>query len=297
MLIILAGVSIAMLVGENGIITQAQRAAQETEQAQVEEQKQLAMLDAATHLSDYKYTDVSGTEVNIPAKFAVSQIEGENTLANGLVIIDINGNEYVWIEVPKTITQNAETIEDIYLALETYVGDYNKGSVTQTYNTWNDEWYDSNSYTYRDGKWYTCYGIEDNDYNGNLQDTEGCGVTYQKYNELKEKMLMSIKNNGGFWIGRYEAGVSIPRTSHTEILEDTTILPLSKRDLYPINYVYCSEAQILSEKVSTSLGVTNYTSSLLFGIQWDLVMKYLETRDSNISYTDLAADSTQLREL
>ena len=37
-LIILAGVSIAMLVGENGIITQAQRAAQETEQAKVLEE-------------------------------------------------------------------------------------------------------------------------------------------------------------------------------------------------------------------------------------------------------------------
>lgn len=41
-LIILAGVSIAMLVGENGIITQAQRAAQETEQAAKDEQQALA---------------------------------------------------------------------------------------------------------------------------------------------------------------------------------------------------------------------------------------------------------------
>ena len=45
-LIILAGVSIAMLVGENGIITQAQRAAQETEIKGDEEKIRLAMFAA-----------------------------------------------------------------------------------------------------------------------------------------------------------------------------------------------------------------------------------------------------------
>lgn len=45
-LIILAGVSIAMLVGENGIITQAQRAAQETEIKGDEEKIRLAMAAA-----------------------------------------------------------------------------------------------------------------------------------------------------------------------------------------------------------------------------------------------------------
>ena len=46
-LIILAGVSIAMLVGENGIITQARRAAQETEQAKKEEAAGLSSLETA----------------------------------------------------------------------------------------------------------------------------------------------------------------------------------------------------------------------------------------------------------
>ena len=37
-MIILAGVSIAMLTGKNGILTQAQRAKEETENAQVKEE-------------------------------------------------------------------------------------------------------------------------------------------------------------------------------------------------------------------------------------------------------------------
>ena len=34
----------------------------------------------------------------------------------------------------------------------------------------------------------------------------------------------------------------------------------------------------------------NYTSSLMFGVQWDLVLKYLETK--GIAQADLTADST-----
>ena len=46
-LLILAGVSITMLIGENGIITQAQRAAQDTEQAQRDEEAELSNLETA----------------------------------------------------------------------------------------------------------------------------------------------------------------------------------------------------------------------------------------------------------
>ena len=44
-LIILAGVSINMIVGENGIITQAQKVAEDTKQAQEKEMISLAMLE------------------------------------------------------------------------------------------------------------------------------------------------------------------------------------------------------------------------------------------------------------
>ena len=46
MLLILAGVSIAMLTGENGILTQAQRAKNETENAARQEEEDLAKIEA-----------------------------------------------------------------------------------------------------------------------------------------------------------------------------------------------------------------------------------------------------------
>ena len=96
-LLILAGVTIATLTGENGILTRASEARDKTEEAQEEELRRLTQAEAATHLENYEYTDSSGEKINIPAKCAVSQVERENTLENGLVIIDANGNEWVWI--------------------------------------------------------------------------------------------------------------------------------------------------------------------------------------------------------
>ena len=92
--------------------------------------------------------------------------------------------------------------------------------------------------------------------------------------------------NGGFWIGRYEAGIGTNRTYHSAIADD--LVPTSKANQYPLTYVYCSEAQTLASRVLPS-GET-YTSSLMFGVQWDLVLKYLETKGT--SQADLKSNST-----
>ena len=96
-LLILAGVSIAMLIGDNGILTQANNAKIETEKAKVKEQRDLTKVEASSYLEKHEYTDVNGEKVIIPAGFAVSQVDGENIVEDGLVIIDSNGNEFVWV--------------------------------------------------------------------------------------------------------------------------------------------------------------------------------------------------------
>ncbi len=98
-LLILAGVSIATLTGDNGILTKAQIAKKETEKANEEEQIRLAQLNATMNTQGYKYDTEDGQKVPIPAGFAPTQIEGENSVENGLVIVDSNGNEFVWIPV------------------------------------------------------------------------------------------------------------------------------------------------------------------------------------------------------
>ena len=165
-------------------------------------------------------------------------MEGENTIADGLVIIDKNGNEWVWIEVPKSITESATTDEEIKNALINYVSEYR--------TNYSDTWY------------------------------EGCGLEEQEYYETYSKMLQSIKSNGGFYIGRYEVGIennyrNYGSDYYTE--HPITEVPVIKANAYPYNYVTCSQAQILSKQLS----IGGKRSSLMFGIQWDLTCKFLET--------------------
>ena len=268
-LLILAGVSVAMLTGENGILSQARRAKNETEQKGEEELRRLTSLEAATNLENTIYSSVEEEKtVIIPAGFAVSKVEGENTIENGLVIIDSKGNEYVWIEVPKTT--------EIYNTAGTDIVDFTESDYEKIEN-------DLHAYTYlyRNGTKYS----------DKYYSTETTGLTETDYNSLKKKMLKSVYQNAGFWISRYEIGVLEKRTSHSDI---SNLVPLSQKGLYPLIYVYCNEA----EEIAARNNVEGYSSNIMFGVQWDLVLVYLEknaeweTSNSSIIQEYLKEDST-----
>ena len=229
--------------GDNGILTRANEAKENTQQAEEDELRKLTQVEAATYLEEHEYTDVSGEKVTIPAKCAVSQVEGENTLENGLVIIDSNGNEWVWIEVPESVTASSTTDEEIESALISYATNYRSG--------FSDTWY------------------------------EGCGLEEQEYAEKYSEMLQSIKANHGFYIGRYEVGsFDNPVTSN-----NNTRQVVIQKGAYPYNYVTCSQAEDLAEGLATG----GNTSTLMFGIQWDLVLAYLETK--GVSESELKTNS------
>ena len=266
-LLILAGVTIATLTGENGILTRANDAKTETEQAEEDELRKLTQVEAATYLKEHEYTDVSGEKVTIPAQCAVSQVEGENTLEDGLVIIDKNGNEWVWIEVPKSIYENEEyytngatnpTSSEDYTNIEKIMQNY----ATKYRGSYTDEWYSEAQHGF---------------------------VSPEEYNSHKNAMLKSVYENGGFYIGKYEVGIkedinrNFGEDYETEHLINET--PVIQQDKYVYNWVRCSQAQELSE----SLAVGGKTSSLMFGIQWDLVLAYLEANE--VSENDLKVNS------
>ena len=99
-------------------------------------------------------------------------------------------------------------------------------------------------------------------------------------------MLSSVYTNGGFWISRYEIGDSTSTASNTTRTGGVTNTPVSKENQIPYNYVTCSEAQTLASGMSTD---SSKTSSLLFGIQWDLVCKYLEVNGNWDTTTNTAS--------
>ena len=100
------------------------------------------------------------------------------------------------------------------------------------------------------------------------------GLTSTQYTELKQKMLKSVYQNGGFYVGKYETGIEAgPKTSGSSSTPPTETAVI-KQNAYPYNYVTCSQAQTLASGMESG----EYTSSLMFGVQWDLVLKYLETK-------------------
>lgn len=311
-LLILAGISISMLTGENGILNRASEAKESTGVAQTEELVKLSITDALTQglgsLTDEnlktalnnnigagKY-EISGNETNgwtvkvngkefkidskgnisktpsggdtgklptgtgttpyLPDEAKFEKVEGTD-LSTGLVIEEkATGSQYVWVEVPRTTAvypkeklNITEFTDDEYKTIEenlhTYTNVYRNG--TGFRDTWYDASKDTNEKNLSD--WYQ----NEND-----------------YNISKKKMLKSVYQNGGFWVGRYEAGIEINRKASGT----ATTIPLSKENLYPYIYVTRTQAKKLAEQVESG----SYTSSLMFGVQWDLVLRYIEEK-------------------
>ena len=317
-LLILAGVTIAALSGDNGILKRATEAKEQTNQKNDEETEKLAGYESTIDQYANGATGGSGNGgqggsgggtgtnfINVnPADTNPAGVVPENSTVveadanKGIVIKDKNNNEWVWIEVPKTTVFTGLTIDttntlteqnytDIKNKLIAYATTYREGKAGQGYN-WTDEWYA------KDGSTFVTASTS------NLTEaqkalTNGCGLTYDEYKTAYQKMLKSVYTYGGFWIGRYEAGIegtttetTNARSSHSNIVIGSSPKAISQKDAIPYNYVYCSEAQALAKEMTPD---SNYTSSLMFGIQWDLVCKYLEVK-GKLATANINSDSS-----
>ena len=68
-LLILAGIAIASLTGDNGLFARARQAREETLTAQEDELRKLTMLEAATNLENQPYTDKKWRYCNNTSRF------------------------------------------------------------------------------------------------------------------------------------------------------------------------------------------------------------------------------------
>ena len=170
------------------------------------------------------FSNVNAADSNpagaVPANSTVVEADANK----GIVIKDSNNNEWVWIEVPKTTVFSGLTIDttntlteqnytDIKNKLIAYAGVYRNGSASQTRSDWTDEYY------------------------------SGCGMSSDEYTAAYQKMLKSVYTYGGFWIGRYEAGIEGTTTETTNartsssgrISIETSPKAISQKDAIPYN--------------------------------------------------------------
>ena len=266
-LLILAGISVSMLTGQNGILNKAAEAKEKTEISSKDEQRKLAQAEALMNTEKTTYKGVT-----LPEGFAPTKIDGEDSIDDGLVITDGNGNEYVWVEVPRTDTvyPNAginitEFTDEEYIKIESDLHEYTKDYRNGT--SYSDTFYDASN-------------------DSNEANKSDWFQSADDYNKAKKKMLKSVYENEGFWVGRYEAGIEDESNIRKAASSTVTLVPISKQNVYPYNWVTRTQAKALAEKVESG----SYTSSLMFGVQWDLMLKYIESKNAT-TQANLKTDS------
>ena len=290
-LLILAGVSINLVLGNNGIIAKAKDA--ETKSAEASQNDLKGMNGLVSEMegalagngSGNGGAGGSGTDTKVPAEATKETApyfpdntftKKEGTIETGLVIKDGSGNEYVWVVVPrttavyKTTGLGKTTFTDAdYTSIENDLKEYTK--------------------TYRGSTKYSDTWYADDKNEGWLSETE--------YKTLKNSMLKSVYENGGFYVGRYEAGIDTTTGTNRTSIESQvdgkypvpTTAPVTKADAYPYTYVTRTQAQNLASNVNPG----TKTSSLMFGVQWDLVLAFMHNK-GNIEDSTLTSNSTTI---
>ena len=281
-LLILAGVSINLVLGNNGIIAKAKDA--ETKSAEARENDLKGMNSLIEQMESTLNGSGNGgkTEPETVPYLPSDDFHYDTSTSvdTGLVIKDASGNEYVWVVVPrttavyKTTGLGKTTFTDAdYTSIENDLKEYTK--------------------TYRGSTSYSDTWYADDKNEGWLSETE--------YTELKNSMLKSVYENGGFYVGRYEAGIETTgtnRTSNTDKNSDgkytmPSTTPVTKADAYPYTYVTRTQAQNLASKVNAG----TKTISLMFGVQWDLVLAFMSkdtTKVNQENLKELISDSTTI---
>ena len=280
-LLILAGVSINLVLGNNGIIAKAKEAQRKSAEAS---QNDLIGMNELAQQLEGKLNGSTGSGSENGGKTEPETVpylpsddfhyDTSTSVDTGLVIQDASGNEYVWVVVPrttavyKTTGLGKTTFTDAdYTSIENDLKEYTK--------------------TYRGSTSYSDTWYADDKNEGWLSETE--------YKTLKNSMLKSVYENGGFYVGRYEAGIGTNRTSIEAQVNGKypvpTTAPVSKADAYPYTYVTRTQAQNLASNVNSG----TKTSSLMFGVQWDLVLAFMSKDTAKVTDTrKLTSNSTTI---
>ena len=269
-LLILAGVSINLILGNNGIIAKAKDA--ETKSAEASQNDLKGMNGLVSEMEGAlagngstgsgsgngntgsgnnfvtKNTEVTypGGNVWIPEGFKISK-DSASTVQGGVVIEDKDRNQFVWVPVAT-------------------IADYKR-------------------------TWYT-----------------GDGSFSEYLEALPEDEKTSVERYKGFYIGRYEAGdkestgttKATFRTSSSDTSNSVTI----KADQVPYNYVTRTKAVSLAEGFATKQGYKAKTK-LVSSYAWDTTISFLQKVNSDygssseegnyynttFSYTDITGAS------
>ena len=219
--------------------------------------------------SDYMLTktvnsaieDANGNKITIPAGFKIkvdSTTNNATTVDKGIVIVDSEGNEFVWIPVG-TIYTNVEKTKTKTIELNRYTFGSNGVATAQNDATISGGYQELATSTY-----------------GN--------TTAKDIEEFKT----SVTTNGGYYIGRYEARTVTARSAKTDPI--TTITEKGTDSVY--NYVTQIQAAELSRNMYDD--TKPFTSDLMNSYAWDTATLFLQKCGTNSKYSLKTSVNTSL---
>ena len=321
-LLILAGVSIAMLTGENGILNQANKAKTETEYKGAEEKVKLAIMGARAddgqmtieelkrevglqegtltgtefpvevQMDGYTFTvdntgKVTGNENggNTPPlkEGTLGTVTGEET--TNTVVKDSLGNE---VKVPAgfKVINSTETVPDGIIIEDV---DSTRPTVGSQF-----VWIPVGEVTKKDKTKITInlsrYTFDDNGQKTDQGD-KAIGTYYQELatsdkGNTTAKDIEEFKTKAvaskGYYIGRYEARDKDADSARTDTTSDTNQLVCTAEN-YVYNYVTQPQAAELSRNMYNN---SNFESDLINSYAWDTAIIFLQEFDNRENKTE-----------
>ena len=116
---------------------------------------------------------------------------------------------------------------------------------------------------------------------------EPCENGYENEESEYNAMRASVLEYNGFYVGRYEAGTTSERTKSSGITDDVVI----KQGKNVYNYIGWSNSDDMkvetggavqkSKEFASANNYTSVTSTLIYGVQWDAIMQWIDPEYKN----------------
>lgn len=229
------------------------------------------------------YTDVNFKTVTVPAGYAI--IADSPSINDGMVISDVanddldnskEGNQFVWIPVETPVLDVSKLDNEIDIndaisesvsnkkypmALKLADGNY-KGVLYRFESINEDTETKVNFIAYSEGNnEREPANIDDNG-------ASVAGWTQTSYQEEFNALIKRVKNDGGFWVARFETSV------------DSKNIAQSKKDQKVLTNI--SWYNLYTTQKSLTKGLTK--SHMIWGCQWDQIMIWMkDIRNNNVT--------------
>ena len=291
-LLILAGVSISLVLNNNGVISKAKDAKNQYAEAQTNDEKQL------NEVSDWIDTKVGDTTgggnsnynpaddgVPIPAGF----VYVGGTKASGLVISDATADKEKY-KGQTTVGTDLEGNQFVWIPVEN-IADYKRTAYAENFDT----------------------GTIDPSTNSTKinVDSSSSSSRYYYTEAMPSDEETSVEKNKGYYIGRYEAGDKESTEAKTlrssEASTSNTITIKAKQA--PYNCVTRTQAKVLAEGFGAKQNYKNVKTKLVSSYAWDTAIAFIQKtvsdygnsspqgnyHNTTFDYTDITTGASQTK--